>query len=137
MSILDNLLAYSGSRLSTLKASRGHKISGVVDDQVVASKDVEAGQTLADLATRGTKEPEFAPRLLKVVLLELAAQKEVPVLLAIDSVQALYRPTKYRDASFNQLDSFALSVPRLLLEFTSGSKKLVRLPPLVPAEASR
>ena len=49
-----------------------------------------------------------------------------PVLLAIDDFQSLYSQSKYRDARFNTLKAYHLSLPRLLLEFASGRQQFVR-----------
>lgn len=126
-SVLSSLLATSPQLGQMALPSNIPTLSGVVDDQVIESRPPsDAKATLADLARRGIDEPAFAPAVLENILAALAKQDTYPVLLAIDSAQALYRPTKYQDASFNRLDSFALSLPRQLLEFTSARKKLVR-----------
>lgn len=46
----------------------------------------------------------------------LAGQKEIPFLVAIDDVQALFGPSKYRDPDFALLEAFELAVPRALLQ---------------------
>lgn len=49
------------------------------------------------------------------------------VLIAIDDVQALFRQSAYRAPDYTLLQSYALSAPRLMLDFISGRKQLVRL----------
>ncbi|PKI85758.1 Rsm23p [Malassezia vespertilionis] len=60
---------------------------------------------------------------LELVFNTLAQQTEVPVLVAIDDVQALFAPSQYRDADFTQLQSYELAVPRSLLSLFLTSKK--------------
>jgi small subunit ribosomal protein S29 len=45
-----------------------------------------------------------------------------PVLLAIDEAQALFMRSDYRSPQFDYLESYALSLPRLLLDYVSGRK---------------
>lgn len=65
---------------------------------------------------------------LEMVFDALSNQTHAPVLLAVDSAQALYRPTKYlsSDETPYLLDSTALSLPRLLLDYASGRKSFQR-----------
>lgn len=49
-----------------------------------------------------------------------------PVLLAIDDAQPLFNTSNYVDPSYNAVESFSLSVPRLLLDFVSGARTFVR-----------
>lgn len=128
--LLRLLLASSKHALSRLPLSKAYdSVTGVVDDQPVTSSPLAASAPLSTIIERGVKDRAFAPRILEIVMEELAAQTERPVLVAVDSVQALYRPSDYRDPSFNRVDSFALSLPRLLLRLTTAELSLVR-PPL-------
>lgn len=52
----------------------------------------------------------------------------VPVLLAIDDLQALYGTSLYRDPEFNHIQALHLSMPRLILEYASGNSALVSFP---------
>ncbi|KAJ3502969.1 hypothetical protein NMY22_g18411 [Coprinellus aureogranulatus] len=72
---------------------------------------VEAGEgkTLADLAQAGLKDTE---------------QKEVPVLVAVDDFQSLFHDSAYRDPFFQPIKPHHLSLPRTLLEYSSGSHVL-------------
>jgi small subunit ribosomal protein S29 len=47
-----------------------------------------------------------------------------PVLIAIDEFQCLYSPTLYRDQQFSHIKVYHLSMPRLLLEYAGGVKRL-------------
>lgn len=49
-----------------------------------------------------------------------------PVLLAVDDVQSIFTTSSYIDPSYLPLESFSLAIPRLLLDFISGSKSFVR-----------
>ncbi|KAF7325029.1 hypothetical protein MKEN_00545400 [Mycena kentingensis (nom. inval.)] len=80
-------------------------------------------QTLIDAAAA---EELLAPALLEAVMAELGAQEEYPVLLAIDDFQTLTGATAYRNPQFRMIRPHHLSMPRLLLEYASGRKKLAR-----------
>lgn len=49
-----------------------------------------------------------------------------PVLLGIDDAQGLFATSSYVDPTYQPVESFSLTVPRLLLEYISGAKSLVR-----------
>ena len=49
-----------------------------------------------------------------------------PVLLAVDDFQALYHRTKYRDPQYFEIQSFHLSLPRLILEYANGTRSFAR-----------
>lgn len=49
-----------------------------------------------------------------------------PVLLAVDEAQALFMRSNYRSPQFDLLESYALSLPRLLLDYVSGRKSFDR-----------
>lgn len=54
----------------------------------------------------------------------LLEQADAPVLLAVDSAQSLFRTSDYLlpDSVSGSIDSFALEVPRVLLEYITGQK---------------
>jgi small subunit ribosomal protein S29 len=60
----------------------------------------------------------------------LAAQTEVPVLLAIDEVQALFSRSEVRTPDYKVLESYHLSTPKLALDFITGKKSFVSLSPV-------
>lgn len=80
-------------------------------------------------AEQGLGEPAEAPHALEAVLVNLGQQAETPVLIAVDEVQALYSTSWYRDPYFKPIEACHLSVPRLLLDFASGRKTIVRAAP--------
>lgn len=61
-----------------------------------------------------------------ILILNLVLHR-VNVLLAVDEVQALFMTSEYRTPDYTLLESYALSVPRLLLDYISGRKALVSL----------
>ncbi|KAK7029726.1 mitochondrial ribosomal death-associated protein 3-domain-containing protein [Favolaschia claudopus] len=67
-----------------------------------------------------------APFVLEAVLSELGAQEQFPVLIAIDDFQALCGRSLYKDPRFRPIRPHHLSMPRLLLEYAGGRKKLAR-----------
>ncbi|KAJ3519295.1 hypothetical protein NMY22_g13274 [Coprinellus aureogranulatus] len=89
---------------------------------------VEAGggKTLADLAQAALKDKsqQSAPLVLDALLKELEEQKDVPVLVAVDDFQSLFHDSAYRDPFFQPIKPHHLSLPRTLLEYSSGSRVL-------------
>ncbi|KAF7326929.1 hypothetical protein MVEN_02586800 [Mycena venus] len=67
-----------------------------------------------------------APFVLDAVMAELGAQEEFPVLIVIDDFQALCGRSLYKDPRFKTIRPHHLSMPRLLLEYAGGRKKLAR-----------
>ncbi|PVG04498.1 hypothetical protein CPB86DRAFT_868449 [Serendipita vermifera] len=82
------------------------------------------GSSLGQIMDYGIREVSVAPFVLEFVLAELATQKEYPFLLAIDDFQALYCRSLYKTPQFLPVESHHLSVPRLLLEYACGSRKI-------------
>ncbi|CAG7847120.1 SubName: Full=Uncharacterized protein {ECO:0000313/EMBL:CCA69094.1} [Serendipita indica DSM 11827] len=82
------------------------------------------GQRLIELIEYGILEVSMAPFVLEQLLAELASQTQYPFLLAIDDFQALYSQSQYKTPQFEPIESFHLSVPRLLLEYACGSRKI-------------
>ncbi|KAG8874602.1 37S ribosomal protein S23 mitochondrial [Tulasnella sp. 331] len=124
-----NLAASALSRIS--QASRG-KLR-----EIQLSKDVplpggkagavlKKGTPLEALVTVGTKDPALAPQTLVLLFEALGEQTQYPVLIAVDDIQALYNTSHYRDPQFKLLNSYHLSMPRLILEYASGQRKLSR-----------
>lgn len=60
-------------------------------------------------------------QVLDVVLHALATQTEVPALLAMDDLQALYLPSLYRTPDFDTIQSYELGPIRSLLRFIAGT----------------
>ncbi|KAJ7665877.1 mitochondrial ribosomal death-associated protein 3-domain-containing protein [Mycena polygramma] len=85
------------------------------------------GTSLPDLIQAGIEADGVrAPFVLEAVMDQLAEQEHYPVLIAIDDFQALTGRSLYRDPRFKMVRPHHLSMPRLLLEYVSGRKKLAR-----------
>ncbi|KAJ3519456.1 hypothetical protein NMY22_g13196 [Coprinellus aureogranulatus] len=86
---------------------------------------VEA-KTLVDLAEAGIKDKsqQSAPLVLDALLTGLEEQKDMPVLVAVDDFQSLFHDSAYRDPFFQPIKPHHLSLPRTLLEYSSGSRVL-------------
>ncbi|KAJ3526093.1 hypothetical protein NMY22_g10309 [Coprinellus aureogranulatus] len=84
------------------------------------------GKTLVDLAQAGLKDKsqQSAPLVLDALLKGLEEQKDVPVLVAVDDFQSLFHDSAYRDPFFQPIKPHHLSLPRTLLEYSSGSRIL-------------
>jgi small subunit ribosomal protein S29 len=109
-SILERILAINGDLLSRIETG---------DGSVTLDRDVKIKphSKLTEVIREGLKtsaSPAATQQILEITLKTLVQQKEVPVLMAIDGVQALFSQTMYRDADYKQLKSYQLAVPRLL-----------------------
>jgi small subunit ribosomal protein S29 len=116
--ILEQFTKFNEGFLTSLKTHAEH-----VFDK---NKKAELGTSLDQLAALGVKDASIAPRVLEALFNELGQQKKHPVLLAVDEFQALYSRTMYRDPKYNLLHPYHLSMPRLILEYTSGMKSFAR-----------
>ncbi|KAF8172826.1 mitochondrial ribosomal death-associated protein 3-domain-containing protein [Mycena galopus ATCC 62051] len=67
-----------------------------------------------------------APFVLDAVLSEIGQQEHFPVLIAIDDFQSLCGRSLYKDPRFKTIRPHHLSMPRLLLEYAGGHRKLAR-----------
>jgi small subunit ribosomal protein S29 len=56
----------------------------------------------------------------------LFRNRRSPVLLAIDDFQALFKRSKYRDPQFREIESYHLSLPRLILEYANATRRFKR-----------
>ncbi|KAH7094048.1 mitochondrial ribosomal death-associated protein 3-domain-containing protein, partial [Auriculariales sp. MPI-PUGE-AT-0066] len=69
------------------------------------------------------EEPDEPAELLWAVLKAMGQQNKMPVLFAVDELQALFSTSLYRDPLFNPIEACHLSIPRILLEFASGRQE--------------
>ncbi|KAJ2723723.1 hypothetical protein GGI07_002432 [Coemansia sp. Benny D115] len=89
---------------STLVLSREALAKVTLGSEVTLGKRVlAANSTLADLADFGVQTPVLAQEALDALLSVACAQTQVPVLLALDSVNVLWCQTAYRDQQDNVL----------------------------------
>ncbi|KAI8461699.1 mitochondrial ribosomal death-associated protein 3-domain-containing protein [Phakopsora pachyrhizi] len=122
--ILSRLLSLND--LSGLIVKNSKELFGTRDEQFVEAQDppISTGLPLTSLIQMGIQNPHFGPVVLDAVLEELSQQTVRPVLLAIDGAQNLFKTSGYLDGSFRPIDSFALNVPRLLVSFARGTRKM-------------
>ncbi|KAF8493178.1 mitochondrial ribosomal death-associated protein 3-domain-containing protein [Russula emetica] len=101
--------------------------SFVAEDKIeLGGSSLPQGTPLLKLIDVGLKDRASAPGVLSAVLEALGKQTRVPVLLAIDDFQALFTRTAYKTPHFQKIRAWHLSMPRLLLEYTSGQKSFAR-----------
>lgn len=81
-----------------------------------------AGTKLADLVALGAKEERLAVAALAATVDVLAKQTAVPVLLAVDELQALFRTSEYRAPDYTRLEPYHLSASALVLDLFTGRK---------------
>ncbi|GAA5982282.1 hypothetical protein JCM10908_004813 [Rhodotorula pacifica] len=115
--LLQRFSSANKAAFKSLKTSRSHSLG---------DKTISSGKTLEDLAKAGLGDEKVTTAVLEAVLDELAAQKQYPVLLAIDHAQSLFSMTAYTDPSYERLHPYHLVVPRMLLDFTAGQRNFTR-----------
>ncbi|KAJ6567681.1 mitochondrial ribosomal death-associated protein 3-domain-containing protein [Mycena vulgaris] len=84
------------------------------------------GTSLLDVIAASKEDETSGPAVLEAILREVAEQTLFPVLIAIDDFQTLASRSMYRDPRSRMIRPHHLSMPRLLLEYASGRKKLSR-----------
>ncbi|TFK24036.1 mitochondrial carrier protein [Coprinopsis marcescibilis] len=117
--------------LRQLLAGNTRELSSLVlEEDVVVERGVFGkALSLADVVRAVVRErggSGSACVVLEAVMRALEKQTKFPVLLAVDDVQALYRKTAYKDAFFNAVQPFHLSMPRMILEYASGKRSFAR-----------
>ncbi|TIA95784.1 hypothetical protein E3P96_03754 [Wallemia ichthyophaga] len=113
--------ALSASLLRSFAESNKDKLVNVKISQDYAQ--VKKDDSLYNLCMHPSKSEQSAVEVFEGVFAELNKQSTYPTLLAIDSLQALYQPTLYRDQHFNKLQPYQLSVTAKLLELISGRQQ--------------
>jgi small subunit ribosomal protein S29 len=102
-------------------------LTTTAEETVLATQTVPEGTPLLDIIAAAKEDEANAPAALEAIMGELGGQTLFPVLIAIDDFQTLAGRTMYRDPRFRMIRPHHLSMPRLLLEYASGCKKLVRV----------
>ncbi|KAI5479188.1 mitochondrial carrier protein [Pseudohyphozyma bogoriensis] len=110
--LLSKFVAANKPAFKAIKTSKAWEFGNV---------KVAAGKGLDELASKGG-DSSISPAVLEALFEELATQKSHPVLLALDDSQSLFGVSSVVDPTYTAVDSFGLSVPRLLLEYVSGVK---------------
>lgn len=113
---LQRILTVNQAQLSTLSSRQAYELEKLT---------IPAGSSLTDLVQEGINDSASAPTVLDALMTELQAQEQHPVLLAIDDFQALFARTLYLDPHFMPIQSYHLSMPRLLMQFASGQRSFV------------
>ncbi|GMK58752.1 hypothetical protein CspeluHIS016_0601940 [Cutaneotrichosporon spelunceum] len=88
----------------------------------IGSQTLAAGSKLADLVALGAKEDALAVPALAATVDVLSKQTEVPVLLAVDEMHALFRTSEYRAPDYTRLEPYNLSASSLVLDLLTGRK---------------
>jgi len=120
--------------LSTLLSVNETHLQSIISTTQIGSS--QSGTTLAEVCRAGIKTStqtgatSTSVEVLEGVLGALASQKEVPVLLAIDEIQALFCKSEVRTPDYKILESYHLSTPKLALDFLTGKKSFVSTLPL-------
>ncbi|KAH9462659.1 hypothetical protein Pst134EB_006543 [Puccinia striiformis f. sp. tritici] len=110
--------------LESFSTTKSYKLYGTKDDRTMDYEDeIPIGTSLPKFIQIGLQQIHLSPNVLEIVFNELATQSAKPVFFAIDGAQNLFKPTDSVDGSFRRIDSFALSVPRLFLNFARGTQK--------------
>lgn len=115
--------ALASSLLETLVSVNRKALSNITSESQIGSS--AKGTTLDEVCRVGSKS-EKAVEVLFAVMEVLGKQTKVPVLLAIDEVQALFSTSQVRTPDYSILESYHLSTPNLALQYLTGKKSLVR-----------
>ncbi|KAF9192848.1 hypothetical protein BGZ51_004611 [Haplosporangium sp. Z 767] len=94
----------------------------MAENATVGRHEVEQGTTLSALLEYGIKDPFAAQGIMEVFMKEIGAQNEVPILVAVDEVNNLFRPTQYLSQDAKELDPEHLKLPELFLNYISGKR---------------
>lgn len=76
--------------------------------------------SLRDALKKGSKESSFSLHALE----KLLSESNVPVLLAVDGIEALFGQTNYVDANAASIPASQLALPAVLASYLSGTAKL-------------
>ena len=107
--MMQSLLKVNGSLLSHVKgAALRLSESHVWEDQTPLDKVLKE-------ALQESVPPHIRQLALEHVVRTLAKQTQVPFLVAVDDVQALFSTSEYRDPDFAPLQAYELALPRALL----------------------
>ncbi|KAG7527804.1 hypothetical protein FFLO_06575 [Filobasidium floriforme] len=112
--LLSSMLAANKKALSEISLGREY--------ETATGQRFQADEKLDALMARAAKDETISVGVLEIVFEVLAKQTTSPVLLAVDEAQALFMRSNYRTPHFDHLESYALSLPRLLLDYVSGRK---------------
>lgn len=88
----------------------------------LGSDEFKQGSKLSDLVAFGAKEERYAVQALEATIDILSKQKTIPVLLAVDEAQALFRTSEYRAPDYTRLEPYHLSASQLMLDLFTGRK---------------
>ncbi|KAJ1728310.1 hypothetical protein LPJ61_004102, partial [Coemansia biformis] len=92
----------------------------------VGKRRLAAESTLADLIDIGLQTPALSHDVLDLLLDVASTQTAVPVLVAVDEVNALWSDSMYRDQGDVVLPARRLRLIRALLPFFEGERSLAR-----------
>ncbi|GAA5940077.1 mitochondrial 37S ribosomal protein mS29 RSM23 [Sporobolomyces koalae] len=110
------------TKLATVNKQAFKEIKTTKAYQFGTAPKFPAGKSLEELSKQANGDDKIVTSVFEALIEELSTQKTRPVLLAIDDCQSLFTTSSYVDPSYNQIESFSLVVPRLLLEFVSGQR---------------
>ncbi|KAJ2710325.1 hypothetical protein H4R19_003802 [Coemansia spiralis] len=92
----------------------------------LGKRTFSAENTLADVVDAGLQTPGLAHGALDLLLDVASTQTSMPVLVAVDEVNALWCETQYRDQDDTVLPAHRLRLISALLPFFEGTKTLAR-----------
>lgn len=128
--IFSTILSQNANVLKQIKVDDGK--SDGKEIQLARGLTVFAGHTTLDqLLKTATQHAAVTPlasqRIFDLFLSSIAVLTQVPTLLAMDDIQALYLPTQYKTPDYETIQSYELAPVRSLIKFlvdTSAGKGL-------------
>ncbi|KAI0255675.1 mitochondrial ribosomal death-associated protein 3-domain-containing protein [Lactifluus subvellereus] len=116
---------FAQQTLQRFRTVNQHALSSLAAEDKIDLDDglsLPQGTPLLTLIDVGLKDLISAPIVLAALLEALGKQTKIPVLLAIDDFQAFFTRTAYKTPQFQTIRAWHLSMPRLILEYTSAPK---------------
>jgi len=113
-------------RFQTVNSNALRSLVTETEIEIERRAPLPVGTPITELINIGLQDQSVAPTVLPELMDALGKQTQFPVLLAIDDFQALFSKSAYRDPHYAAIKSWHLSMPRLLLEYASGTKTFAR-----------
>ncbi|PWN23674.1 hypothetical protein BCV69DRAFT_279602 [Microstroma glucosiphilum] len=115
-----SVLSVNQEVLKKMKVDAGKESSQVTFDRDISVSSTATLEQLLKLATSQKVTPLASQRIFDLFLTSISRQKAVPTLLAMDHLQSLYLPSRYRTADYATVQSYELAPVRSLIQFIAG-----------------
>jgi small subunit ribosomal protein S29 len=114
------VLSVNQEVLKKMKIDAGKKSSQINFDRDTSISPSATLDQLLKLATSSKVTPLASQRIFDLFLTSISRQSAVPTLLAVDHLQSLYLPSRYRTADYATVQSYELAPVRSLIQLIAG-----------------